>query len=130
MSLPTPSATETDPGTALVEAIVVGDPDHARALFTTPVDFKAVTPGGTWEATTPDEVVDIVLGRWFGPERGRRTVAEVAQDLVADRHRLVYRLDVHGPAGEQVVEQTAYFSVEDRRICWMRVACSGYRERR
>lgn len=127
MSLPTPSATETDPGTALVEAIVVGDPDQARRLFSTPVDFRAVTPSRAWEATTPDEVADIVLGRWFGPDRGRRTLARLDQDRFGDRHRLVYRLDVHGPDGEQVVEQTAYFSLEDGLICWMRVACSGFR---
>lgn len=129
MSLPTPSATETEPGTALVEAIVVGDPDHARRLFADPVDFKAVTPARAWEATTPDEVVDIVLGSWFTADRGRRTLAALVEDRVADRHRITYRFDVHGPDGEQVVEQTAYFSLEDGLICWMRVACSGYRPR-
>ena len=127
MSLPTRSATETEPGTSLVEAIVVGDPDHARRLFSDPVDFKAVTPARAWEATTPDEVVGIVLGRWFGPDRGRRSLAGLAEDVVADRHRLSYRLDVHGPDGHQVVEQTAYFSAVDGLICWMRVACSGFR---
>jgi hypothetical protein len=127
MSLPTPSATETGPGTAFVEAIVVGDPDRARPLFADPVDFRAVTPSRAWEAWTPDEVVAIVLGPWFGPDRGRRALAALEEDRVGDRHRVTYRLGVHGPDGEQVVEQTAYFSVDGGLISWMRVACSGFR---
>jgi hypothetical protein len=127
MSLPTPSATEAGPGTAFVEAIVACDPGRARRLFTDPVDFKAVTPARAWEAASPQEVVDIVLGRWFGPDRGRRTLAALDGGPVGDRHRVTYRLRVHGPDGEQVVEQTAYLTLADGLICWMRVACSGFR---
>ncbi len=128
MSLPTRSATDTDLGRAFVDAVVAGDADRARRLFGTPVDFRAVTPSRAWQADTAAAVVDeIVLGTWFGPDRTPRTLLQVETDRVGDRGKVSYRMRVHGADGDTVVEQTAYFSVADERISWMRLACSGFR---
>ncbi len=128
MSPPTRSATDADLGAAFVDAVVAGDADRARRLFATAVDFRAVTPGRAWQADTAADVVDgIVLGTWFGPDRSPRRLLRVETDRVGDRAKVSYRMRVHGADGDSVVEQTAYFSVADGRICWMRLACSGFR---
>jgi hypothetical protein len=126
MSLQTRSA--TDLGVALAEAITAGDAHRARALFCTPVDFRAVTPARSWEAETPVDLVDdVMLGTWFNPGRTPRELLEVSTDELADRCRVSYRIRVDGADGTTVVEQTAYYSVTDGRISWMRLVCSGFR---
>jgi len=64
MSRPTLSATETL-GTRLAAAIEVRDWLALRNLFATPVQFRAVTPRRFWDAETPSDVADIMLGTWF-----------------------------------------------------------------
>ena len=114
-------------GEAYVEAVVTGDADRMSELLADDVDFRAVTPRRAWEAGTPAEVVDIVLGHWFTPGGGRRELVTSSSDRFADRERVSYRMLVHGPDGDTLVEQTAYYTVRDDRIAWMRVACSGFR---
>ena len=46
---------------------------------------------------------------------------------VADRSRVSYLLRVSNPDGVYLVEQQAYFGVENGRISWLRILCSGYR---
>ena len=118
----------TDLGVALAEALTAGDPEQARALFATPVDFRAVTPSRAWEAETAVDLVDdILLGTWFGPSRTPRHLVQVGTDQVGDRCRVTYRISVDDPEMPTVVEQTAYYSVTDGRISWMRLVCSGFR---
>ena len=114
-------------GEAYVEAVVSGDTDRLRGLLADDVDFRAVTPRRAWEATTPADVLDIVLGHWFTPGDGPRELVKSTRDRFADRERVDYRMLVHGPDGDTLVEQTAYYTVRDGRIGWMRVACSGFR---
>ncbi|MGN6576381.1 MAG: nuclear transport factor 2 family protein [Nocardioides sp.] len=114
-------------GEAYVEAVVSGDADRIRGLLTDDVDFRAVTPRRAWEATTPDDVLDIVLGHWFPAADGPRELVKTSHDMFADRERVDYRMLVHGTEGDTLVEQTAYYSVRDGRIGWMRIACSGFR---
>jgi hypothetical protein len=114
-------------GEAYVEAVVAGDADGMRGLLAGDVDFRAVTPRRAWEAGTPDDVLDIVLGHWFTPADGPRELVKTSRDRFADRERVDYRMLVHGPDGDTLVEQTAYYEVRDGRIGWMRIACSGFR---
>ncbi len=126
MKQPTPSATEPL-GAAYVDAVVSGETGRLRELLADDVDFRAVTPRRAWEATTPGDVLDIVLGHWFTPNDGPRELVKTSHDRFADRERVDYRMLVHGADGDTVVEQTAYYEVRDGRIGWMRVACSGFR---
>jgi hypothetical protein len=114
-------------GEAYVDAVVSGDADRLSALLADDVDFRAVTPSRAWEAGSPADVLDIVLGHWFTPEDGPRELVRSSRDRFADRERVDYRMLVHGPDGDTLVEQTAYYAVRDGRIGWMRVACSGFR---
>jgi ketosteroid isomerase-like protein len=114
-------------GEVYVDAVVSGDAELMRGLLADDVDFRAVTPRRAWEAGTPDDVLDIVLGHWFTPGGGPRELVISSGDRFADRERVSYRMLVHGPDGDTLVEQTAYYTVRDGRIGWMRVACSGFR---
>jgi hypothetical protein len=47
---------------------------------------------------------------------------------VGDRARVAYQLRVVSPDGVFLVEQQAYFEVDDDdRINWLRIMCSGFR---
>jgi len=117
----------TEIGPALAQAIAVKDADALRALLTSDVDFTAITPRRHWEAGTPDDVVEIVFGSWFEDRDRIESVEHVDTDAFADRERVGYRFAVTNPDGRFLVEQQAYLEVEDGRIGWMRVVCSGFR---
>src|SRR6478752_7110577 len=52
-------------GRSWVEAVAAKDHDAVRALLAPDVDFRALTPGRPWEATTSDAVLEIVFGHEF-----------------------------------------------------------------
>ncbi len=98
-----------------------------RALLCPDGDFTAITPRKHWHAGSPDEVVEIVFGSWFEDKDRIDAVERVDTDAFADRQRVGYRFSVTNPDGRFVVEQQAYLEVEDGRIGWMRLVCSGFR---
>jgi hypothetical protein len=126
MSRPTPSATETL-GARFVAAIEVRDRAALRSLFATPVQFRAVTPRRFWDAETPSDVADIVLGTWFAQSKQITRVSLVEDDTVGDISKITYRMSVATESGPTVVEQVAYYTVQDDRITQVRLVCSGFR---
>ena len=54
-------------------------------------------------------------------------LCSVTDGSLADRSHVAYRLRVRNDDGEFLVEQQAYYAVDDGMITWMRVLCSGYR---
>ncbi len=40
--------------------------------------------------------------------------------------RVSYRFKVKRPEGEFVIEQQAYFQIDDEKISWLRIMCSGF----
>ena len=125
MSRPTPSATETL-GVRLAAAIEVRDRTALRDLFATPVQFRAVTPRRFWDAETPTDVADIVLGTWFDESKQVTHVSIVEDDMVGEVSKISYRMSVATESGPTVVEQVAYYSVHDDRITLVRLVCSGF----
>ena len=118
----------TDLGPRFVAALAAKDTDRLIALFAPDVDFRAITPGRFWEADSPQRVVHEVLYEWFEPDDVIERVDHVEAGHVADRERVDYRFLVRNPDGPFLVEQRAYFDVdEDGRIILMRAICSGYR---
>ena len=91
------------------------------------IDFRALTPSRSWEATEPDAVVSVIFGRWFEDGVEVEGLERLETDSFADRERVGYRLRVRNPKGQFLVEQQAYLSSGDGRIDWIRVLCSGYR---
>jgi hypothetical protein len=46
-------------------ALAARDPAALRSLFGSELDFRGLTPGRLWEASTPDALVnDVILGAW------------------------------------------------------------------
>jgi len=118
----------THAGQSLAEAVAAKDHDAVRALLATDVDFRALTPGRPWEASTPDEVLEILFGRWFDDQD--EIVALLAVDTgdpVEDTERVAYRLALRTPDGDFTAEQQAYFRTADGRITHLRMLCSGFR---
>ena len=115
-------------GEQLAKAIVAKDRDGILALLADDVDFKALTPGRFWEASSAAAVVDeVVLGRWFGPSDRLEAVEQATSGSIEGRHQVTYRMRGTNDDGPFVVEQQAYYDVVDDRIAWMRVLCSGFR---
>ncbi len=129
MKQPTPSATEHDtPGRRLAHALAAKDAPALRALFTTPLTFRAVTPRRFWDAESAVEVVDdVMLGAWFHPEVTITEMTMLDDEPVGDVHKVGYRLTLETGTGPAVVEQVGYYSLTDGRICDLRIVCSGFR---
>jgi hypothetical protein len=126
MSRPTPSATETL-GARLAAAIEVRDREALRNIFATPVQFRAVSPRRFWDAETPSDVADIVLGTWFAENKQITHVSLVEDDTVGDISKITYRMSVATESGPTLIEQVAYYAVQDDRITHVRLVCSGFR---
>ena len=108
-------------------ALAGKDPDRMAELLAPEIDFRAMTPNRTWEASDPQAVLAIVFGHWFEDADEIRALEGLETDAFADRQRVGYRLRVSNPEGGFLVEQQAYLSEQDGQIAWMRVLCSGYR---
>lgn len=70
---------------------------------------------------------DVLLGAWFEADAHIESLEDVQLGSVADRDRVSYLLRVSNPDGLFLVEQQTYFGVENDRINWLRILCSGYR---
>ena len=111
----------------LATALATRDADTLLALFGSEVDFRALTPGRFWQASSPDVIVrEIILGAWFEPTDVVRQVEWAETVPVAGRTRLGYRLRVTSPGGNCTVEQQAYVELTGGRITWLRLVCSGF----
>jgi hypothetical protein len=112
-------------GPAFAHALARGDLEQIAEVLCPDIDFGALTPRRTWQATTAEDAVR-VLRTWFETA----TVDEVISihaDAVGDRHCVTYRFAGDRPQGPFVIEQHAYFSDRDGRIGWLRLVCSGFR---
>ncbi|HEX6249084.1 MAG TPA: nuclear transport factor 2 family protein [Nocardioidaceae bacterium] len=114
----------------LVDAIARHDAAALVRVLAPDVDFRGLTPGRFWEAHSPDEVVDVVLGSWFAESDHIDEVTSVEHgDDVGDTHRLAYRFSITNPDGSSTVEQQVYYRTTDGRLSYLRVVCSGFRPR-
>ena len=116
----------TSLGEDFARGLAAKDHDRVRQLLHTSLDFRAMTPGRIWEATTPGEVID-ALNVWFDDGDVIEALELLETDAFADRQRVGYRLRVQNADGEHLVEQQAYLSERDGQIGWLRIMCSGYR---
>ena len=114
-------------GEQFAEALAAKDGERIAELLDPEVDFRALTPNFNWEASTPEAVVEIVLGSWFEPKDHLDELVGVRADRIGDRQTVNYRLRGHNDDGHFLGEQQAYLEERDGRIVWMRVLCSGMR---
>jgi hypothetical protein len=114
-------------GTDFALAFLEKDADRIRDLVDPNIDFVALTPSRSWEASDVDALVEILFDNWIEPDDAVEGIEHVQSDSVADRERVGYRWRLRNPDGEFLVEQQAYLEERDGRIGWMRVVCSGLR---
>jgi hypothetical protein len=115
-------------GERFAQALAGKDRPGLLGLFDAEIDFRGLTPSRFWEAGTAETLVDdIILGTWFAADDRIEALEDVQLGSVADRDRVAYRLRIVNPDGVFLVEQQAYFGVEDDRINWLRILCSGFR---
>ena len=114
-------------GTDFARALAAKDAVAIRELIHPEIDFRALTPNRTWEASDRDELISILLESWFEADDEIEALESVETDTVADRERVGYRFSVTNPDGRHLVEQQAYLEDRDGKIAWMRVVCSGFR---
>lgn len=118
-----------DEGSAFARAVSGKDRAGLLGVLADDVDFRALTPGRAWEASSPTEVADIVLRSWFEPQDEIVGLVGVEEgDPVGDTRRVAYRVAVRTPDGDFTVEQQAYYRTRQGRIAHLRVLCSGFRE--
>jgi hypothetical protein len=114
-------------GEQFVAAIAARDTDGLRAVLDPGLDFRALTPGKFWEASSAEVVVDeIVFGPWFEPTDRITGVSRIETDDVGPRHRVGYRLAVTNGDGDHMVDQQAYYETDGERITWLRIMCAGF----
>jgi hypothetical protein len=114
-------------GADFAQALARKDSARLLELLSPEIDFRAMTPRRTWEASNPDAVLSIIFGHWFEDTDEIDAVEALDTDGFADRQRVGYRFSVRNAEGSFLVEQQAYLSERDGQIAWMRMLCSGYR---
>lgn len=115
-------------GERFARAVASKDKVALRSLLARRIDFRALTPGGSWEATSSREVIDeVILGHWFEPGDHIERLCSITTSTVGDRPHVAYRLVVRNADGVFLVEQQAYYTAADGTITWMRLLCSGFR---
>jgi hypothetical protein len=118
----------TDLGERFARAMAAKDGPAMLDLLHPEVDFRGMTPGRIWDANLAATVVDdIILGKWLTARDEIVSIERIEADTVADRPRVGYRFRVKNADGVFLVEQQAYYDVEDDRIRWVRLVCSGFR---
>jgi hypothetical protein len=118
-----------DLGQQFVRALAQKDASALKALLRPDVDFRALTPGRVWEASSSDAVVDeIVFGTWFEAQRRITAIISIDTGTIGLRQRVGYQLSVSFPEGDHIVEQQAYFDSDNGQISWLRVMCSGFQK--
>lgn len=114
-------------GARFVQALAARDHAQVASLLHPEVDFRGMTPGRFWEASTATQVADEILRSWYEDRDQIDEVLQLETAWVADRERVGYRLAVSNPDGRFLVEQQAYYETADGLITWMRIMCSGWR---
>lgn len=113
-------------GERFVQALLDKDWTRVDSALDPKIDFRALTPGRPWEATTRKDLVEGVFQQWFGPSVDIYDIVDISTDRVVGRNRVIYRFRVRNPDGDHVCEQTAYYDEARGRITNLRILCTGF----
>lgn len=117
-----------DLGIRFAKALAAKDVPALLDVLSPDVDFRALTPGRAWEASSAKDVLDDIVFRiWFEPTDHIEALERIEPgESVGPRHRIGYRLRVQNADGAFAVDQQAYYEVDNERITWLRVMCAGF----
>jgi ketosteroid isomerase-like protein len=113
-------------GERFARALLAKDWPSVKQVVSSDVDFRGLTPGRPWEATTSEDLVENVFARWLEPADDVYEVLSVTTAEVQQRQRVVYRFRVRSGGKDYVCEQTAYFDEADGQIGKLRILCTGF----
>jgi hypothetical protein len=113
-------------GERFVDALLAKDWTRVDSAVDPEIDFRALTPGRAWEATTRKDLVEGVFQHWFGPSVEIYEIVDISTDRVVGRNRVVYRFRLRNPDGDHICEQTAYYDEARGRITNLRILCTGF----
>jgi hypothetical protein len=117
----------TDLCERFARSVAAQDADTLKALLEPTVNFRALTPGRSWESDDADAVVDdMILGSWFSPDCSITRILWMDLSGVGSVDRVGYRFEVRCTGGDFVVEQQAYLKSDNDKISWLRILCSGF----
>ena len=115
-------------GQRFATALAAKDHDAVLTALAADVDFRGLTPGRAWEASTSEEVLGILFDCWFEDSDEVTGLLDVTVGTpVEDTERVSYRLALSTPDGPRTAEQQAYYRTDGDRITHLRVLCSGFR---
>lgn len=119
-----------DHGRRLAEAVAAKDRATLLDLLSPEVDFKGLTPGRFWEATSAEAAADVYLGNWVEESDHVDALAQIEDGpTVEDTEQVRYRFHLSNADGQFAMEQHAYYRTDGARITYLRVLCSGARDR-
>jgi len=113
-------------GERFVQALLAKDWTRVEGAVDPRIDFRALTPGRPWEATTRKDLIEEVFQQWFGPSDDIYEILAISTDRVVGSNRVVYRFLARKPDGDYVCEQTAYYDEAKGRITNLRILCTGF----
>jgi len=113
-------------GERFVQALLAKDWTRVEGAVDPGIDFRALTPGRPWEATTRKDLIEEVFQQWFGPSDDIYEILAISTDRVVGSNRVVYRFLARKPDGDYVCEQTAYYDEAKGRITNLRILCTGF----
>jgi hypothetical protein len=108
-------------------ALAGRDAAALRELFGREVDFRGLTPGRGWAASSADALIDdVLLGSWFEPGDLIQRIEWTREDRVGPRLSIGYRLRGRNAGGPFAVAQQGFCELTDGKITWLRLLCSGF----
>lgn len=113
-------------GRAFAEALLAKDWARLKSLLDDEIDFRGLTPGRPWEASSAKDLIGTVFTQWFEPTDDICETIAITTDSITDRQKVVYRFRVRNPQDDYVCEQTAYYDETGGKIVKLRILCSGF----
>ena len=99
-------------GRDFARALANKDSHRLLDLMHPAIDFRAMTPSRTWEATSPDDALSIILGKWFEETDEIEALEGLESDRFATGAGRV-SFSVSNAEGRFLVEQQADISELD-----------------
>jgi hypothetical protein len=119
-------AQDLSAGERFARAFLAKDWNKVAEVLDPEVDFRGLTPGRPWEASSASGLIDEVLTQWLEPGDTVYEILAITTDRVLRRGRVAYRFRVKSGGDDYVCEQTAYFDQQGDRIEKLRILCTGF----
>jgi hypothetical protein len=114
-----------DLGEQFAQALASKDWPTLRALLHDDLDFRAMTPRRHWEASADELIPDVFRAYWFEDHEVIEELVECETRTVGGVSNVRYLLRLAYKEGPHLMEQQAYYRIEEGRIKWLRIMCTG-----